>query len=194
LKIEKLKTKGENVTFTLKEADSATANAIRRVIMSEIPVLAIDEVDFYENTSALFDEYIAHRIGLIPIKADLGIEKGKSKVTFSIDCKGPCTVYASNLKTKDKEAKPAYERIPIMKLGEGQSLRLEGIAREGIGKEHAKFQPCFCSYKQHKTDPTTFEFEVESFGNMPPKKLLEKTLKIITNKAEELKKQVTKAA
>ncbi len=192
MKIEKLKIEGEKMTFTLRGADHASANAIRRVIMSEIPVLAIDEVDFYENTSSLFDEYIAHRIGLIPIKADLGIEKGKSKVMFSLDCKGPCTVYASDLKTKDKEAKPAYEKIQIMKLREGQSLRLEAIAREGIGKEHAKFQAGFCFYKVHKTDPTSFDFEIESFGSMPVKKLLEKAVKIITNKAEEFKKIVTK--
>ena len=43
------------------------ANAIRRSV-GEIPILAIVEADIYQNDSALYDEIIAHRLGLIPIK------------------------------------------------------------------------------------------------------------------------------
>ena len=45
------------------------ANAIRRSVL-EIPVMAIDEVEIIKNDSALYDENIAHRIGLIPIKTE----------------------------------------------------------------------------------------------------------------------------
>ena len=45
-------------------------NALRRTLLSEVPKLAIHKVTFYDNTSALFDEIISHRIGLLPVPTD----------------------------------------------------------------------------------------------------------------------------
>lgn len=53
--------------FILLNSDVATANALRRIMLSEIPALAIEVVTVLENTSVLHDEYIAHRLGLLPI-------------------------------------------------------------------------------------------------------------------------------
>ncbi|KAL8427349.1 hypothetical protein Efla_006909 [Eimeria flavescens] len=55
------------VKFTLTNCDASIANALRRVMISEVPSLAIDLVTVYENTSVLHDEYIVHRLGLLPI-------------------------------------------------------------------------------------------------------------------------------
>ena len=46
------------------------ANALRRIILSEIPTVAIEKVNMWQNTSIIPDENLAHRIGLIPIKCD----------------------------------------------------------------------------------------------------------------------------
>ena len=176
--------------FTLKDADYASANSLRRIMMSEIPTMAVDEIDFYENTSSMFDEYIAQRIGLIPLTTDLKTYTEKDSAIFTLDAQGPKTVYSGELKGKDPKVTPAIEDIPIMKLAENQSLRLEAKAVLGTGKQHAKYQPCLCSYNSQKTDETKFDFEVESFGNFKPEELLKTAQKILLEKIEELEKQV----
>jgi DNA-directed RNA polymerase II subunit RPB3 len=65
VKIHKIK--DDVCEFTLKNVDTSVANALRRVMISEVPTLAIDLVDIENNTSVLSDEFIAHRLGLIPL-------------------------------------------------------------------------------------------------------------------------------
>ena len=63
--------KGDSVRFILRESFPAFANALRRVILAEVPVMAIEDVIFVENTSVMYDEILAHRLGLVPLKTDL---------------------------------------------------------------------------------------------------------------------------
>ena len=62
----------------------ALLNAMRRAIISEIPAMSIDEVDFYENNSALFNDYLANRMGMIPLTWEDGIEDD-AKIAFSLN-------------------------------------------------------------------------------------------------------------
>ena len=65
---EKRKTRiGEEFIFSLK-APISFSNAIRRIMISEVPTFAIEDVYIYENSSSMDDEILAHRLGLIPIK------------------------------------------------------------------------------------------------------------------------------
>jgi DNA-directed RNA polymerase II subunit RPB3 len=67
-KIDVLELREDELQFQLVGADSSVANALRRVLMAEVPTMAIDLVNIYENGSVLHDEFLAHRLGLIPIR------------------------------------------------------------------------------------------------------------------------------
>jgi len=67
-KIEILSIAPHAISFILSETDTSMANTLRRIMIAEVPTLAIDLVEYSENSSVLNDEYIAHRLGLIPIK------------------------------------------------------------------------------------------------------------------------------
>ena len=56
--------------FELSNTELSVANALRRIIIGEIPTMAIEIVEVADNTSALNDEFIAHRIGLVPLNSE----------------------------------------------------------------------------------------------------------------------------
>ena len=168
---------GEIMKMELK-APLSFSSALRRIMISEVPTYAIENVYFYENTSSMYDEVLAHRLGLIPIK---GVPvSGDEVIVLTISKEGPCTVYSSDLKSESGE--PAFENIPIVKLAEDQKLELETEALVGTGKIHAKWQPCNAVYKQISNDEV--EFKIESFGNMDAEDIIRSSLEILKNKAE----------
>jgi len=67
-KIEILTIAPHTISFILSETDTSMANTLRRIMIAEVPTLAIDLVEYSENSSVLNDEYVAHRIGLLPIR------------------------------------------------------------------------------------------------------------------------------
>jgi DNA-directed RNA polymerase subunit D len=143
------------ITFLLKGANPGFANALRRIMQEEVPSMAIEDVEFKENSSALFDEMVAHRLGLLPLTSDLkGYDiknpedelSAKNSVKLTLKAKGPCTVYAEDLKSKDPKIKPVFPKTPIVKLLKGQELELEATAVLGRGKQHMKFAPCLAWY------------------------------------------------
>ena len=110
------------------------ANAIRRSV-NEIPILAIDEVDIHKNDSALYDQILAHRIGLVPLKNQ------KSAGSLTLKTKGGEVL--SGLLGKGV----AYQDIPLVLLGKDQEIELVARTKQGIGKDHSKFSPGLFYYR-----------------------------------------------
>lgn len=63
-------TNSETVLFDLVGVDAPIANALRRILLAEVPTMAIETVFVHRNTSIMHDEQLAHRLGLVPLRAD----------------------------------------------------------------------------------------------------------------------------
>ncbi|KAK1948557.1 DNA-directed RNA polymerases II [Phytophthora citrophthora] len=85
-KIDIQELRDDFIRFELSETDASVANAIRRVMISEVPTLAIDLVSIEVNTSVMTDEFLAHRLGMIPLNFDGGLENFRQRFVYSQDC------------------------------------------------------------------------------------------------------------
>lgn len=166
MKAELINKEDDTVTLLLKETNPTEMNMLRRLIVDEVPTLAIEDVNFIKNSSALYDEVLAHRLGLIALKTDLKSYdlpaecKGKKKdqevcekencphhtILFKLKVTGPKMVYAEDLVGKDKKIKPVHPKTPIVNLLKKQALEFEARAVMGQGKDHMKFSPGLVYY------------------------------------------------
>ena len=155
---------GYEARFEIKNVQLAFANALRRAMMSDVPTLAIDHVNFYDNTSVFFDEMLSLRLGLIPIRGDVDSVMFQSEcecggegcglcqviLTLSKACEGQeeLIVKSGDLECPDQETRPAQPDIPIINLKKNQRVIADAVVVKGRGHEHAKFQPTtVCGYK-----------------------------------------------
>ena len=152
------------IHFLVEGIDVAFANALRRTMLTRVPAMTIDEVLVLENTSVMYDEILAHRLGLIPLVTDLE----SYNLPQECDCEGKgcslcqCTltlekesggeeldVSSGDLVSQDPKIVPATNDVPLVKLAPNQRLIIEAYARLGTGAENAKFQPVSTvAYKQ----------------------------------------------
>ena len=58
------------LVFELIHIDVSLANALRRILLAEIPTVAFEKIYLYQNTGLIHDEVLAHRLGLIPLHVD----------------------------------------------------------------------------------------------------------------------------
>eukprot|EP00898_Chlorokybus_atmophyticus_P000642 jgi/Chlat1/1579/Chrsp123S01840 len=158
--------------FELNDTDTSLANALRRIMIAEVPTVAIDLVEVENNTSVLNDEFLAHRLGLIPLRSERaanmvfardcdqcsGDQEACKNCSIELNLSARCTdagtldVTANDIvpSASDPAVVPVDDAdgagsggrgIMIVKLRRGQEVKVRCIARKGIGKDHAKWNP-----------------------------------------------------
>ena len=147
------------IRFLAEGAKPSFVGALRRVMMSEIPTMAIEWVDFIKNDSSMSDELLANRLGQVPLTYDLkaynmpkdckcdGKGCSRCQVKLALKKKGPVVVYSDDLKSNDKSVSPSIEKIPLVELFENEELQFNAISQLGLGRHHAKWQGAVVGYK-----------------------------------------------
>ncbi|KAH7546953.1 hypothetical protein FEM48_Zijuj01G0255700 [Ziziphus jujuba var. spinosa] len=126
-RVEVIRLTDEEMEFDMIGIDPALANAFRRILIAEVPTMAIEKVLIANNTSVVQDEVLSHRLGLIPIKADPrlfeftenGAPTEKNTIVFK-------------LHVRCEQGEPRLT---------GMEIELEAHAVKGVGKTHAKWSP-----------------------------------------------------
>ena len=196
----------QKIAIKLKGIPLQYANALRRVCLNGVPVFAIDTVDIIENTSVLPDEGLAHRLGLIPLKTDLGrfnepskcdcqSESGCSncKILLILDSdvsQVTRTVLSSELTSEDDTVKPVSNEIPIVQLAPGQKIKLECYARLGRGTEHAKWNSSNISTLTDTSKDNEKILTVESTGALNPEQIVLEGVQEVSRRVVEFKDMI----
>ena len=140
------------LTFMIEDTDTSMVNGLRRMIIAETPTVAIQLVKVIVNTSYMCDEFIAHRLALIPFDCSRLPDFSEDDQTeFELNVKNTDyeekkktrkMVYSGDLKwISGPRLFPVDKNIPIVELGPQQHIHVECIAIKGIGKFHAKWNP-----------------------------------------------------
>ena len=107
MEVDILELSDRSAKFVLSRVSMAFANGIRRAMIADVPTLAIEYVNLYDNTSVLYDEQLALRLSLIPIVTDIetyvpqaecdvcgGEGCPACEVSLTLSAEGPGTVYS----------------------------------------------------------------------------------------------------
>ena len=170
MKVKVLKMDDYYAQIEFKNVDYSFVNSVRRSLVSMVPCLALHEIDFhmgslgsyvdeesgdekeYESISAMFNEIIAHRLGMLPIPTDkktveafggtINDDSKQPDIMYSLHKQGPCTVYSGDLEpvNGDDSLIIPETNVPIVKLSEGQAILVYAKAKMGVASQHTKWQ------------------------------------------------------
>lgn len=193
--ITNLKQDDDLFTFDLENARPSMANALRRIILSEVPTVGFQTENYEQstlrvikNTSSLHNEFLLHRMSLIPIHIQDPSSFNPDHFEFELNVKND-SVQAKNITTKDivvtnlvegkKEPTEKFfpknsitgDHILITRLkpnlvgGESETIHIKGTAIKGTGSDNALFSPVCCAIFTNKKDPmkaqAAFETKLE---------------------------------
>jgi len=109
----------------------------------------------------------------------------RCETALILEKSGPSVVYSGDIKPRDPKIKPVHDRMIIVKLGEGQKIKMEMTARLGFMTEHAKYQGVLASCGQLRGDDE-FRFVVESYNNLTIEEIIETAISALNKRLSEL--------
>ncbi len=154
----------DTIRFLVEGVGVAFANSLRRTMVAEVPMMMVEDIFYFDNSSLVPDEVLAHRLGLVPLKTDLesyvlpemcdcdaelGCPRCRAVLTMDVEAgDDTVTVYSGDLMPEDPSIVPVSDRIPLAKLAPGQAIKFEAYAQLGQGKVHSKWSPVsMCVYQ-----------------------------------------------
>jgi DNA-directed RNA polymerase subunit D len=198
--IDILQKEDERIIIRFSSVPRQYVNAIRRLSISEIPTLAIDDVVILENSSVMHDEAIAHRLGLIPLRTDLDrfvmphdcdckstLGCSKCRVLLVLDSEATektKVVTSGEILSEDELVKPVSKDIPIIVLAPSQKLKFEAYARFGVGKDHAKWQPTSAAIVKDGKDENESILVIETNGALTAEEVVMAAIEKINSKTK----------
>ncbi|KAI9011884.1 DNA-directed RNA polymerase [Phycomyces nitens] len=126
-----------SIEFDLKGVDASIANAFRRILIAEVPTMAIEKVYVMNNTSIIQDEVLAHRLGLVPILAD------PAAFDFKAEEDGPTDLNTIVFRLKVKcERNPdaAADETDPLKLYKNSNVYSKDLVWEPKGDQEERFK------------------------------------------------------
>jgi len=185
--VETVEETDEVLKLEVSEINEAVANSLRRAMMSEVPTLAVKELEVNKNQSGLIDESLANRIGQVPFTIPENVDED-DEVHIALKQEGPGTVLAEDLKADNDEAEPVHPETIIVRLNEDQAVDFEATAVLGTGKEHAKHQGGTVGYE--KKDDGEFLFRIESTSGYNNEELFQQAIDTLNNSLDEFEEAV----
>lgn len=198
LSIDILEKEDQRVVVKFNNFPRQYVNAVRRLSISEVPTLAIDDVIILENSSVMHDEAIAHRLGLVPLRTDLDrfvmphdcdckstLGCSKCRVLLVLDSEAnekTKVVTSGELLSEDELVKPVSRDIPIIILAPSQKLKFEAYARLGVGKDHAKWQPTSAAIVKDGKDENESVLIIETNGALTAEEVIMAAIEKLNSK------------
>jgi DNA-directed RNA polymerase subunit D len=198
ISVDILERRDERIVIKFNNVSRQYINAIRRIAISEVPTLAIDDVVILENSSVMHDEAVAHRLGLIPLRTELDrfvmpqecdcqstLGCSKCRVLLILDSEAiekTKIVTSGDIKSEDELVKPVSNDIPIVVLAPSQKLKFEAYARLGVGKDHAKWQPTSAAVLKDGADDNEAILTIETNGALTAEETVDAAMEKINMK------------
>lgn len=196
MEIDDIDLNEEYISFRMSNTTLSIANSLRKIMISEVPTMAIDLVDVITNTTAINDDFLAHRLGMIPLTSSV-VDKfefssecncedycPKCSVELMVSARGMTsdilTVSSKDVISRNQDVSPIYDvkhpsGITFARIKKDQEITMRCIARKGIGKEHSKWSPVTAVSFEYDPDYLYEEIKKE----VPSEKTLKGKLKEI---------------
>lgn len=171
-----------SVEFVIRDVDLCVVNSIRRAIMTQVPSAAMttSTINILKNTSSLHNEFMAHRISLIPLGFDANAlrsfdpkawkfqikVKNSGNAVIDVTSRDFIVTDGTGSRVSQAVRDAIFPPSPVtgdhiliaclrpssLEDGNGEELSIEATAVLGRGEEHARFSLVSRCFFRNKID------------------------------------------